>query len=41
MRTLIELFEFSVGKYSNNPLLWEKPKDQYISSSYSEIREQV
>ena len=41
MRTLIELFESSVGKFSNNPLLWEKPNDRYISSTYSEIRQQV
>lgn len=41
MRTLTELFEFSVEKYSNNPLLWEKPKNQYLPSTYLEIREQV
>ncbi len=41
MRTLIELFETSAAKFPNNPLLWEKPKDQYIPSSYLEIREQV
>lgn len=41
MRTLTELFEFSVGKFPNNPLLWEKPGDHYIPSTYLEIREQV
>ncbi len=41
MRTLTELFEFSVGKFPNNPLLWEKPKDRYIPSTYLEIRQQV
>jgi len=41
MRTLIELFESSTAKFPNNPLLWEKPKDHYIPSSYLEIREQV
>lgn len=41
MRTLIELFESSAGKFSNNPLLWEKLNDRYISSTYSEIRQQV
>lgn len=41
MRTLTELFEFSVGKFPNNPLLWEKPKDHYIPSTYLEIRQQV
>ena len=41
MRTLIELFESRVELFPNNPLLWEKPKDRYISSTYREIREQV
>ncbi len=41
MRTLIELFETSVAKFPNNPLLWEKPKDRYLPSTYQEIRRQV
>ena len=41
MKTLIELFETSVAKFPNNPLLWEKPKDRYIASTYKEIRKQV
>jgi len=41
MRTLIELFETSTAKFPNNPLLWEKPKDRYIPSTYLEIRQQV
>jgi len=41
MRTLIELFETSVAKFPNNPLLWEKPKDRYLPSTYLEIRRQV
>lgn len=41
MRTLIELFETSTAKFPNNSLLWEKPKDRYIPSTYLEIREQV
>jgi len=41
MRTLIELFETSTAKFPNNPLLWEKPKDRYIPSTYLEIRDQV
>ncbi len=41
MRTLIELFESSTAKFPNNPLLWEKPKDHYIPSTYVEIRQQV
>lgn len=41
MRTLIELFETSVIKFANNPLLWEKRTDRYEPSTYREIREQV
>jgi len=41
MKTLIELFEKSVEKYPENPLLWEKRKDQYISSTYQEIHRQA
>ena len=41
MRTLIELFEKSVEKYPENPLLWEKTKDRYTPSTYLEVREQV
>jgi len=41
MRTLIELFETSTANFPNNPLLWEKPRDHYIPSTYLEIREQV
>ncbi len=41
MRTIIELFETSVAKFSGNPLLWEKPGDRYIPSTYQEIRQQV
>ena len=41
MRTLIELFETSTEKFPNNPLLWEKTKDRYISSTYTQIRQRV
>ena len=41
MKTLIELFETSVAKFPNNPLLWEKPKDRYLPSTYQEISQQV
>jgi len=41
MRTLIELFEYSVGKFPNNPLLWEKPDQKYIPSTYREIHQDV
>ena len=39
--TIIELFETSVSKFSNNPYMWEKFDGEYKSFSYSEIREQV
>ena len=41
MKTIIELFETSVNKFSNNPYMWEKFDGEYKSFSYSEIREQV
>ncbi|GET29773.1 long-chain fatty acid--CoA ligase [Prolixibacter sp. SD074] len=41
MKTLIELFEQSVAKFPDNPLLWEKTKDKYEPSTYREIHEQV
>jgi long-chain acyl-CoA synthetase len=41
MKTLIELFEKSVEKYPDNPLLWEKIKDKYIPASYREVHRQV
>ena len=41
MRTLIELFETSVAKFPNNPLLWEKTTDRYLPSTYLEIQQQV
>jgi len=41
MKTIIELFETSVSKFSNNPYMWEKFDGEYKSFSYSEIREQV
>ncbi len=41
MKTLIELFEKSVEKYPNNVLLWEKTKDQYEGTTYSETLEKV
>jgi long-chain acyl-CoA synthetase len=41
MKTLIELFEKSVEQYPENPLLWEKIKGYYVSSTYREIHRQV
>jgi long-chain acyl-CoA synthetase len=41
MQTIIDLFEQSVKKYGNNPLMFEKKKDEYESTSYKEIRKSV
>ena len=41
MDTIIQLFEESVKKYSNNPLLWEKTSNEYKSISYKETQESV
>ena len=41
MKTLIELFESSVERFPDNPMLWEKIGDRYISSTYREIRQKV
>ena len=41
MQTIIELFEESVTKFGNNPLMLEKHKDKYESTSYNEIRQSV
>lgn len=41
MTTIIDLFEKSVSKYSNNPFLWEKKTDKYESLSYQNVLEQT
>jgi long-chain acyl-CoA synthetase len=41
MKSLIQFFEESVEKYSNNVYLWEKPNDRYEGTTYSETRKQV
>jgi long-chain acyl-CoA synthetase len=41
MKTLIELFETSVEKFSDYPLMWEKIDGKYTSYSYRQIREEV
>lgn len=37
-RTLPNLFEESVKKYSNNPLMWEKTSDKYEPLTYAEMK---
>ncbi len=41
MKTLIELFEKSVLKFPENPLLWEKSTGKYVPSSYKQIQQSV
>jgi long-chain acyl-CoA synthetase len=41
MKTLIELFETSVQKFSDNPQLWEKPTDKYIPTTYKQVQQSV
>lgn len=38
MKTLIELFEESVEKFSDNILLWEKKEDKYEGTTYTEVK---
>ncbi len=40
-RSLPQLFEDSVAKYPDNILMWEKPADAYIGTSYRAMRERV
>ena len=40
-RTLPQLFEDSVTKYPDNILIWEKPADTYVGTTYREMRERV
>ncbi len=41
MKTIIELFENSVGQYGKNPFLWEKTNSEYQSVSYEALYEDV
>ena len=41
MTTIIDIFENSVSKYSNNPFLWEKKTDKYKSLTYGNVLEQT
>jgi long-chain acyl-CoA synthetase len=41
MKSLIQFFEESVEKFSNNVYLWEKPGDKYEGTTYGEIKKQV
>ena len=41
MKSLIQFFEESVEKFSNNIYLWEKPGDKYEGTTYGETKKQV
>lgn len=41
MKTIINLFEESVEKFSSNPYLWEKKENRFESLSYKETRDDV
>ena len=41
MKSIIQFFEESVEKYSNNVYLWEKPADKYEGTTYGEAKKQV
>lgn len=41
MKTIIELFETSVAKFSNNIYLWEKQNGRYEGTTYEQTRDSV
>ena len=41
MTNLIQFFEKSVDKYSNNNFLWEKTDDKFVPLTYSQTKEKV
>jgi long-chain acyl-CoA synthetase len=41
MKSLIQFFEESVEKFSDNVYLWEKPGDKYEGTTYGETKKQV
>jgi len=41
MKTIINLFEESVNKFHNNPYLWEKIDEKYVSTTYKEVQQEV
>lgn len=40
-KTLVDLFESAVKQYPGNPFLWEKTKDRFEPTTYTEVKEQV
>ena len=41
MKTIIDLLEESVGKFPNNPFIWEKETNEFKATSYKETHEEV
>ena len=41
MKTIIQFFEESVNKFSDNIFMWEKKGDKYEGSTYTEIRQEA
>ena len=41
MKTIIDLFEESVAKYSSNPYIWEKTNDKFEPTSYKQTKDEV
>lgn len=40
-KTLVDLFEGAVKQFPDNPFLWEKTKDKFEPTTYTEVKEQV
>lgn len=40
-KTLVDLFEGAVKHYPDHPFLWEKTKDRFEPTTYSEVQKQV
>ena len=41
MKTVIDLFERSCEKFSDNPYLWEKQNGKFAATSYMEVKQKV
>ena len=41
MKTIIDLFEESVSKFSNNPYIWEKETNEFKATTYKETQNDV
>jgi len=41
MKTIIDLFEESISKFSENPYIWEKQNDKFLPTTYAQTRDEV